>query len=75
MPDSQPTCNEFVYLQEIILSVLNAAGLSVPSALYDEFFLSAIEGKPYSNGREKAYCIFNRHFTIANQHMVRTRTH
>ena len=77
-PESQApgtTCNEFVYLQEIMLSALDAASLSVPSALDGEAFLSAIEGKPYSNSREKVYCVFNRHFTIANQRMVRTRTH
>ena len=58
-----------------MLSVFDTAGLSVPSALDGESFLSAIEGKSYSNGREKVYCVFNRYSTIANQRMVRTRTH
>ena len=68
-------CNEFVYLQEIMLSALDAAGLAVPDALDGESFLPAIEGKPYHNGREEVYCVFDRHFTVANQRMVRTRTH
>ena len=68
-------CNEFVYLQEIMLSALDAAGLAVPDALDGESFLHAIEGKPYHNGREEVYCVFDRHFTVANQRMVRTRTH
>ncbi|MDP6698004.1 MAG: sulfatase-like hydrolase/transferase [Candidatus Latescibacteria bacterium] len=68
-------CNEFVYLQEIMLSALDAAGLAVPDALDGASFLPAIEGKPYHNGREEVYCVFDRHFTVANQRMVRTRTH
>ena len=68
-------CNEFVYLQEIMLSALDAAGLAVPDALDGESFLPAIEGKPYHNGREEVYCVFDRHFTVAKQRMVRTRTH
>ena len=68
-------CNEFVYLQEIMLSPLAAAGLAVPDALDGESFLPAIEGKPYHNGREEVYCVFDRHFTVAKQRMVRTRTH
>ena len=68
-------CNEFVYLQDIMLSALDAAGLAVPDALDGESFLPAIEGKPYHNGREEVFCVFDRHFTVANQRMVRTRTH
>ena len=29
----------------------------------------------WTNGREEVFCVFDRHFTIANQRMVRTRTH
>ena len=68
-------CDEFVYLHEIMLSSLDAAGLEVPADLDGQSFLPAIEGRPYANGREEVYCVFDRHFTVANQRMVRTRTH
>ena len=68
-------CDEFVYLHEIMLSSLDAAGLEVPADLDGQSFLPAIEGRPFANGREEVYCVFDRHFTVANQRMVRTRTH
>ena len=69
------SCDEFVYLQEVMLSALDAAGLDVPEHMDGTSFLPAIEGRPYSNGREEVYCVFDQHFTVANQRMVRTRTH
>ena len=77
-PDCQApgtACDEFVYLHEIMLSSLDAAGLDVPANLDGQSFLPAIEGRPFANGREEVYCVFDRHFTVANQRMVRTRTH
>ena len=77
-PDCQTpgtACDEFVYLHEIMLSSLDAAGLEVPADLDGQSFLPAIEGRPFANGREEVYCVFDRHFTVANQRMVRTRTH
>ncbi len=68
-------CDEFVYLHEIMLSSLDAAGLEVPADLDGQSFLPAIEGRPFANGREEVYCVFDRHFTVVNQRMVRTRTH
>ena len=68
-------CDEFVYLHEIMLSSLDAAGLDVPADLDGQSFLPAIEGRPFANGREEVYCVFDRHFTVVNQRMVRTRTH
>lgn len=68
-------CDEFVYLQEIMLSTLDAAGCPIPAALDGQSFLAAMEGRPFSNGREEVYCVFDRHFTVANQRMIRTRTH
>ena len=68
-------CDEFVYLHEIMLSALDAAGLDVPADLDGQSFLPAMEGRPFANGREEVYCVFDRHFTVANQRMVRTRTH
>ena len=77
-PDCQApgtACDEFVYLHEIMLSSLDAAGLDFPADLDGQSFLPAIEGRPFANGREEVYCVFDRHFTVANQRMVRTRTH
>ena len=77
-PDCQApgtACDEFVYLHEIMLSSLDAAGLEVPTDLDGQSFLPAMEGRPFANGREEVYCVFDRHFTVANQRMVRTRTH
>ena len=68
-------CDEFVYLHEIMLSSLDAAGLEVPADLDGQSFLPAMEGRSFANGREEVYCVFDRHFTVANQRMVRTRTH
>ena len=77
-PDCQTpgtACDEFVYLHEIMLSSLDAAGLEVPADLDGQSFLPAMEGRSFANGREEVYCVFDRHFTVANQRMVRTRTH
>ena len=77
-PDCQTpggSCDEMVYLQEIMLSALDAGGVEVPASMDGQSFLPAIEGRPYKNGREEVYCVFDRHFTVANQRMVRTRTH
>ena len=77
-PDCQApgtACDEFVSLHEIMLSSLDAAGLEVPADLDGQSFLPAIEGRPFANGREEVYCVFDRHFTVVNQRMVRTRTH
>ena len=77
-PDCQApgtACDEFVYLQEVMLSALDAAGREVPAHLDGQSFLPAIEGRAYQNGREEVYCVFDRHFTVANQRMVRTRDH
>ena len=77
-PDCQApgtACDDFVYLQEVMLSALDAAGREVPAHLDGQSFLPAIEGRPYQNGREEVYCVFDRHFTVANQRMVRTRDH
>ena len=77
-PDCQApgtACDEFVYLHEIMLSSLDAAGLEVPADLDGQSFLPAMEGRPFANGREEVYCVFDRHFTVVNQRMVRTRTH
>lgn len=78
-PDCQhpgSTDDNFVYLHETMMSLLDAAGVVVPDTLDGESFLPAMYAKEgWTNGREEVYCVFDRHFTVANQRMVRTRTH
>lgn len=77
-PDCQQpgSANEdFWYLHELMPSFLDIAGLDVPDALDGDSFLPAMLGDPTPNGREEVYCVFHRHFTVAEQRMVRTRTH
>ena len=70
------TVNEnFYYLHELMCSSLDMAGLEVPEHLDGNSFLPAMLGDDSYNGREDVYCIFNRHFTQANQRMVRTKSH
>ncbi|MFC1526938.1 sulfatase/phosphatase domain-containing protein, partial [Candidatus Latescibacterota bacterium] len=67
--------DDFVYLHEVMPSVLDAAGLEVPGDLDGQSFLPAMEGRDSDWNRDEVYCVFDRHFTVANQRMVRTRTH
>jgi len=67
--------DDFVYLHECLPSFLEAAGLNAPNNLDGQSFYSAMAGDQTPNGREEVFCVFDRHFTIANQRMVRTRTH
>lgn len=69
------TNENFYYLQEIMCSILDIAGVEVPDQLDGQSFLPAILGNQEPNGREEVYCVFDRHFTVANQRMVRTRSH
>lgn len=66
---------DFHYLQEIMCSILEIAGVPVPEDLDGQSFLPAMLGDHTPNMREEVYCVFNRHFTVANQRMVRTKTH
>ncbi len=66
----------FVYLHETMPSLIEAAGVAVPNTLDGDSFLPAMVGEAeWHNGREEVFCVFDRHFTVANQRMVRTRTH
>lgn len=69
------TNNDFVYLHECMPSFIEAAGLDVPTNLDGQSFYKAMQGDQTPNNREEVYCVFDRHFTVANQRMVRTRTH
>ncbi|MBV7335565.1 DUF4976 domain-containing protein [Chloroflexi bacterium TSY] len=59
--------------------MLDAVGQPVPDDLDGKSFLSGILGKAstdgWTNERDDVYCVFDRHFTVANQRMVRTKTH
>ena len=68
-------CDEFVYLQELMPTILEAAGLEPPEELDGQSILPATLGRDYRNGREEIYALFDRHFTVVNQRMIRTRTH
>ncbi|HCR16061.1 MAG TPA: sulfatase, partial [Candidatus Latescibacteria bacterium] len=46
-----------------------------PESMDGESFLPAMIGASGPNGRDEVFCVFDRHFTIANQRMVRTRRH
>ena len=67
--------DDFYYLHELMCSALDIAGLEVPDHLDGASFLPAMLGHDEPNEREEVYCVFDRHFTVANQRMVRTRTH
>ena len=69
------TCDEFAYLHEIMPTILDAAGCEGPDDLDGQSLLPAALGQEYANGREEIYAVFERHFTVVNQRMVRTRTH
>lgn len=67
--------DDLVYLQELMCTVLDAAGAGVPEHLDGDSFLDATLGRKTDWNRDDVYCVFERHFTVAQQRMVRTRTH
>ncbi len=67
--------DEFIYLHDIMPTAIDIAGVDMPEDLDGVSFLPSMEGKPYRNGREEVYCVFDSHFTVANQRMIRTKTH
>lgn len=67
--------DDFVYLQELMCTVLDAAGVDVPDDLDGRSFLDATLGRDTDWDRDDVYCVFDRHFTVVQQRMVRTRTH
>ncbi|MEE2657141.1 MAG: sulfatase-like hydrolase/transferase [Candidatus Latescibacterota bacterium] len=69
------TNDDLVYLQEVTASLLDAAGVGVPDHFDGDSFLPAIRGQHLKWDRDDVYCVFERHFTVAQQRMVRTRTH
>ena len=67
--------DDFVYFHEVHPSILDLAGLEVPANLDGQSLLPAMLGQDSAWERDDVYCVFDRHFTVANQRMVRTRDH
>lgn len=67
--------DDFIYLQDLTATFIDISGQPVPDALDGQSCLPAMQGNPVPNGRHDIYCVFHRHFTLAEQRMVRTRTH
>jgi arylsulfatase A-like enzyme len=67
--------DDLVYLQELMCTLLDAGGVDVPDDLDGRSFLNATLGRDTDWDRDDVYCVFDRHFTVAQQRMVRTRTH
>lgn len=67
--------HEFVHLHDLMPSFIEAAGLPVPPHLDSRSVLAALKGGRATEERDDIFCSFDRHFTVANQRMVRTRTH
>ena len=67
--------DDFVYLHEAGISALDIAGLDVPDEMDGHSLQPAMLGRELPFQRDEVYCLFDRHFTIVNQRMVRTRTH
>lgn len=69
------TYQDFVYLHDIMPSMLDIANVNLPNNLDGESILPCMLGQDYHNDREEVYCVFNSHFFPVNQRMIRTKTH
>jgi len=69
------TNDDFVYLHELAPTVLDIAGIESHDPMDGESLKGAVLGDDSPNGRDEVYCVFDRHFTVVQQRMVRTRTH
>ena len=68
-------CQEMVYLHDLTSTLTDLAGMGEPEEFDGRSLLRAALGRDLSWSREEVYCVFDRHFTVANQRMVRTRSH
>ena len=66
---------DFVYLNEIMNTIVEVATGEEPDGLDGRSILPQIMGADWSNGREEVFCTFEEHFFAANQRMIRTRKH
>ena len=67
--------DDFVYLHDLTSTFIDIAGVEQPAHLDGQSCLPAMLGDHTPNGRDEIYAVFHRHFTVAEQRMVRTRTH
>ena len=63
--------DSFVYLHEIMPTILDVAGVKPPRPVDGESILPLMMGQRESNGREEVFCEFHNHFYVHRQRMVR----
>lgn len=67
--------DEFVYLQDLFPSFLEAAGLQIDTTPDTQSILRLLAGGEGTTGRDSVYCQFNSQIQTHRSRMVRTRTH
>jgi len=68
-------CGEFIYLQDLFPTFLEAAGRPLPAAPDTTSILSQMRGDTATTGRDSVYAQFYAQLFPYEQRMVRTRTH
>ena len=63
--------DSFVYLQEMMPTILDVAGVKPPKPVDGESILPLMMGEAESNGRTEIYGEYHNHFYVARQRMVR----
>jgi len=78
-PDAAGIINDdFVYLHDLMPTILESAGIPIPRGLDGVSLVPAINGRPQDGQaslRDDVFCLIDAHFFTVNQRMVRTRTH
>ena len=70
--------SDFVYLQDIMPTILEIAGIAAPEGLDGVSLLPAVLGQGEGSAaadRDDVYCMLDHQFFPVNQRMVRTKTH
>lgn len=63
--------DSFVYLQEIMPTILDVAGKTPSKPVDGESLLPLMKGEQVTNGRTEVYCEYHNHFYVSRQRMVR----
>ena len=63
--------DSFVYLHEMMPTILDVAGVKPPQPVDGESILPLMMGEAKSNGRSEVYGEFHSHFYVGRQRMVR----
>lgn len=63
--------DSFVYLHEVMPTLLELAGISSTYPLDGESLMPLVEGKKETNDRAEVYCQFHNHFYTTRQRMIR----